>query len=144
MSSRHGTRRRFLVSLALSASAAAWAAAPLQCPGLASLPAPNQAADAAGWTMHLGSVHAPLTGLSIYDGPPDQGAALKPAIIASNAERIVWRLSAMASPPAWLSCDYAGGLYRMSRPLPADVQRCEAVIRRLASPTRLDIVVRCD
>lgn len=83
-----------------------------------------------------------LTGASLFDGPPEMGAQLKPLDTEPNATRSVWRFSP-ASPNLWLSCDYASGLFRMAMPLKEAVTECRAVVKSAGLPKILHANFTC-
>jgi hypothetical protein len=97
----------------------------------------------AGWTPQATGQPQWLTGVMVFDGPPEQGAAMKPESAAADGRRLVWSLSSLAAPPAWLACDYGSGAVRLVRKAPSDVRWCEARVTRRPRSPGLGISVRC-
>jgi hypothetical protein len=96
-----------------------------------------------GWTLQATGQPQLLTGLMVFDGPPEQGAALKSDEVSADGRRLVWSLRSLAAEPAWLSCEYGSGAVRLVRSLPPDLRWCEAKVTRRGRPPVLGISVRC-
>jgi hypothetical protein len=54
-----------------------------------------------------------LSGFSMFDGPPKEGAALKPTSTSSQGNVVTWKFEGSFSRGKWISCDYADGLVRV-------------------------------
>lgn len=136
-------QRRQAALIALAAAATAAAATPLNCPARASWSGPATSAPSDGWSAEIATSAHPLSGVSLYDGPPAEGAALQPQRVSADGRRLTWSLEALAAPPAWLSCDYGGGAVRLVRRLPDAVRRCTAHVDQFKAPRRVAISVDC-
>jgi hypothetical protein len=76
-----------------------------------------------------------LTGASAFDGPPADGAMLKP--LSATTEATHWDFGGV-SQGKWLSCDYANGVVRLVRQVDDAVSSCTARwIRRGGQAQRL-------
>ena len=53
-----------------------------------------------------------LTGYSVFEGPPERGAALVPD--AGRGRTATWKFTSAAADGFWLSCDYANGLIHLA------------------------------
>jgi hypothetical protein len=84
-----------------------------------------------------GEAALPLTGGMVFDGPPEQGASLKPEWSDRADMRLRWNLEHLASGKPWLSCDYAQGALRIAQKAPEGAIRCRAEFRREDRPRRL-------
>jgi hypothetical protein len=52
-------------------------------------------------------------------------------------------LTSLATPPAWVSCEYSSGSLRLVRAVPAGMRWCEATVTRPPRPAALGISVHC-
>lgn len=86
-----------------------------------------------------------LTGASAFDGPPEQGAALKPASDkrVAGGSTVVWHFEGKFEAGKWLSCDYAQGLVRLAVQVDAATTRCEARTRINKAPARPAVMLAC-
>lgn len=76
-----------------------------------------------GWLADTDSP-APLHSIGIFDGPPDQGALLKPW--DSPKDRDTWKLAPPYPQGLWLQCSYGNGALTLSRQLPTVPETCVA------------------
>jgi len=137
-----------LIALALAGlgfSLTGWAADTLNCPGQLNLNTADVAADSiparfkAAPTGNL----ARLTGVSLYDGPPGDSAALVPDSHTEtrNVRELKWRLN--PAHPTWVSCDYALGLLRLNSPITGPVTTCTATVQKTGTTAEAAISVTC-
>lgn len=132
--------------LAATAFGAQAQPAEVQCPAsipaqaglLATTPAPS---SAAGMELFVPESLLHLTGVSVYDGPPKEGALLKPS--NEKGSVILWRLNLAAGTEAWVSCDYAKGIAKLVKAMPGATQQCSATVTKLPLPTGLKATLRC-
>jgi hypothetical protein len=91
---------------------------------------------APGFTPLVSDLPLPLTGASAFDGPPEEGAVLKPAAEQRGAagRSTVWRFEGRFEAGKWLSCDYAQGLVRLAVAVDAASTRCEALTAATPGP----------
>jgi hypothetical protein len=127
----------------VAAEPVAWAC-PDRVTGVTGVAGAVLAETPAGWTPQATGQPQLLTGVMVFDGPPEQGAALKPESAAADGRRLVWSLSSLAAAPAWLSCEYGNGVVRLVRSVPLDLRWCEARVSRRSRPSTLGISVRCE
>jgi hypothetical protein len=91
--------------------------------------------NAAGLVPYVTNSTIRLTGVSVFDGPPNEGAALIPSTVAAKGSRISWNLSEAHVREGWVSCDYAEGAVRLARKVGSATATCVAVIQA-SSPDR--------
>ena len=146
-------------ALALCLASATWAApsapAPdLACPASVEVREQPSAAPASPWQAMADPglpVHA-LSGVSMLQGPPDQGARLVPDFERKAGQRrhYGWTFKPVpASVPAqealWLACSYHHTALILVRPVPAGMKRCEVQERLLPTGRSLAIEgLRCE
>lgn len=143
------------LGLALPAAAQTAAAPPAAspthtCPAQVRLSQATVAVNppAPAFTPLVGDTPLPLTGASAFDGPPEEGAALKPAAERRHAtgRSTVWHFEGRFEAGKWLSCDYAQGLVRLAVAVPAASTRCEALTTPSAAgpgPARTTVQLAC-
>lgn len=81
-------------------------------------------AQAAGLQLFQPESRLWLTGATLYDGPPQEGASLRPD--DDRRDRATWSLSGSAGRVTHAACDYGRGLARLVKPMPGTPQRCTA------------------
>ena len=114
------------------------------CPGRVEGVAGASVADApAGWALQANAEPQRLTAVTVFDGPPEEGVVLKPRWTAPDGRRMVWSLTRLATPPAWVSCEYSGGSLRLVRAVPEGLRWCEATVTRQPRPAALEISLHC-
>ena len=84
----------------------------------------------AGYKPFVSDTTVGLTGVTVFDGPPEDGAALKPSAESSNGETIKWLFEGSYEKGKWVSCDYANGLIRLVRQIREPTSSCTATVRR--------------
>ncbi|WP_338846681.1 STY0301 family protein [Massilia sp. W12] len=94
----------------------------------------------AGFAPYFEGGQLPLSGASIFDGPPEQGAQLQPA---GGKGVLRWSLSD-AQAGVWLSCDYAQGLFRLVQKLPHTPRSCSAKLYKEGKSPLLQAVFSCE
>jgi hypothetical protein len=85
-----------------------------------------------GWTASHSEAVARLSGITFFDGPPEEKASL---VYDSWVKRGglaygVWRFPAKGSRSIWLSCSYASTNIVLSKPLAAGVTECTVTYSR--------------
>lgn len=120
----------FLIQGALAGPAAA---SELDCPAQVSV---DQKATAtpAGWTAGDNGFKNELASVTIYDGPPEQGASLvyDDEKSAANTTTQTWKLA--PSPRGyWITCGYSNTSTQLTQKIPADATRCEVTFERNVS-----------
>ena len=68
-----------------------------------------------------------LSGYSLYDGPPREGAALMPTSVTANTA--TWVLVDKHPQGIWMSCDYAEGLVKIIKRAANSVRSCLATTK---------------
>lgn len=115
------------------------------CPDKIQLPGggPADAALPGGWTLSVPAAPVRLSGVSAFDGPPEEGAALKPASETASGKAITWKFEGPFEGGKWLACDYGGGVARaVVRVADASVA-CTARVERRKSPPGLAARFEC-
>ena len=107
-------------------------------------------ASVPGFAGQVSDQPLPLTGASAFDGPPEEGAALKPAASergpggpGSSHGLTTWRFEGPYPAGKWMSCDYAQGVARLVLQLPPETARCVARTTMLKNPARTSITLAC-
>ena len=100
---------------------------------------------APGFTPLVSDTPLALTGASAFDGPPEQGAALKPTSERRGAagSTAVWRFEGSFDAGKWISCDYAQGLVRLTVPVAAATRQCEARTTPAKAAGRATVQLAC-
>jgi hypothetical protein len=128
-----------------------WAADSLSCPPQVGLNPPQVNADSVPARFKpITPPSAPanavlrLSGLSVYDGPPEEGAVLMPDSIQGNPsqETLKWQLN--PAHPTWVSCDYAQGQARLATLITGQPRGCTASVKKLGDGGGVEIGVRCE
>ena len=73
-----------------------------------------------------------LTGYSLFEGPPAQGAALVPD--SGHGLTATWNFAAPAAEGFWLSCDYANGLIHLAVRAADKATSCRASFSKSGDP----------
>jgi hypothetical protein len=130
--------------LLLSALGRALAAEPVTwvCPDRVPAVRVSVAEVPEGWTLQSTDRSLLLTGDMVFDGPPEEGAALKPQWTSADGRREAWSLESLVA-PAWVSCEYGGGAIRLIRPVPPGLSWCEPREVKQSRPPRLQISMHC-
>jgi hypothetical protein len=72
----------------------------------------------------------PLTGVGVFDGPPEQGIVIPPQSSNAAGTVVQWLFSGPSPRGTWLSCDYGGGVLRAVREVARETSTCEAQLSR--------------
>jgi len=131
----------------------------LVCPAQVRLNAATATVSPAapGFTPLVSDAPLPLTGASAFDGPPEEGAALKPASERRGAAgtTTVWRFERSSegshevshevsiNTGRWMSCDYAQGLVRLTAKVHAGTKNCEARTTPAKAAGRVSVLLAC-
>ena len=105
----------------------------VQCP--ATIAVDQRITDApAGWTAGYNGFTDELASVTIYDGPPEQGAALVYTDEKRVADRVTqtWQLAPNYRGD-WITCGYSNTSAQLTQKIPADVTRCEVTFERNVS-----------
>lgn len=86
-----------------------------------------------------------LSGGNLYDGPPQQEAALKPFSqqTTKQTRSVTWKLQGEYPDGKWFSCDYAQGTLRIARRLEDASTECQMLAKPIAPAGQLSIVLLC-
>lgn len=95
-----------------------------------------------GYKPLIASSSILLTGANMFDGPPEEGAVLKPFLVSANGAVIKWILDGPYENGKWLSCDYADGLIRLVTKAKDATTTCVATIK--ASKPHNILTIRFD
>jgi hypothetical protein len=82
-----------------------------------------------------------LASVGLFDGPPAQGAALKPA--RADGARVTWQLEPPYLQGLWLQCVYADGALTLSRQLDAASTTCTASYAKPRPGQPREIALAC-
>ncbi len=83
-----------------------------------------------GYKPFVSNTIVRLTGVTVFDGPPEDGAQLKPSFSSSNGETIKWVFEGSYEKGKWVSCDYANGLIRLVKQIGEPTVSCTATVRK--------------
>jgi hypothetical protein len=73
-----------------------------------------------------------LTGFSVFEGPPAQGAALVPDL--GKGDVATWKFQGTAPEGRWLSCDYAEGLIHLAVRADDQAKSCQGRFAKSGDP----------
>jgi hypothetical protein len=102
----------------------------LQCP--ATIAVDQKPTDVpAGWTPSNNGFKNELAMVTIFEGPPEQGASLVYDDQKNVGNTIVqtWNL-APGGNGYWLTCGYSNTAAQLTQKIPADATRCEVTMER--------------
>lgn len=68
-----------------------------------------------------------LTGVTVFDGPPEEGAVLKPSSQSASETRIKWIFEGKYGKGKWFSCDYANGIIKLVKQIREPSANCTAI-----------------
>lgn len=123
---------RRLVALAYIFPAACFADVSFVCPESAHLASGVVAADSIpeGFQGEVSKTVVRLSGINMFDGPPEQGAALVPHSETKRkggaGEVSVWRFEGEYPDGKYISCDYGRGLFRIFSRVGDSIRSCAA------------------
>lgn len=84
-----------------------------------------------------------LSSVSVFNGPPAEGAELMPANAGKNDSKIVWRIEAPSAQDIWLACNYGSQVARVVMKAGGTPAQCEAQMTRGGSPRVLRATLSC-
>lgn len=84
-----------------------------------------------------------LSSVSIFDGPPAEGAELLPTNAEKNDAKIVWRIESPSAQGVWLACNYGSQVARVVMKAAGTPALCEAKMTRSGSPRVLRASLSC-
>ena len=88
-----------------------------------------------------------LSGVSLFDGPPEEGAMLKPISVTATASgsgsRIKWDLAGGDARGTWIACDYSDGLIRMVKRLSDAHETCSVATKKSGARTGMEARFIC-
>lgn len=87
-----------------------------------------------------------LTGASAFDGPPEEGASIKPDRTRKigKTETSIWVFHGVLDRGKWVTCDYSDGLVRLAAQVNDRSLKCSAAAERRHNPDMLSIAISCD
>ena len=115
------------LGLALSAWLPVQAAAlRLTCPRQVTAASANVVDVPEPWKPHGRARQLSVVSAGFSDGPPADAAWLKPHETRSRGATTVvkWKFEELYPKGRWLACEYEGGLFSLTRELPADTSEC--------------------
>ena len=86
----------------------------------------------AGYQPTFSDSNVWLTGNSIFEGPPAQGAALMPT--STRGSTATWKFAVPVADGHWLSCDYAEGLIHLAVRADDNAKSCTATFSKSGMP----------
>lgn len=95
------------------------------------------------YTSHVSQSFIRLSGVSVFDGPPSEGAALKPTTFTGGGRIIKWTFAGPFEKGKWVSCDYSNGLVRVAVRAEDSTLSCTATVRKFGAPTATEVRVLC-
>lgn len=84
-----------------------------------------------------------LSSVSVFDGPPAQGAELIPVNAGKSDAKVVWRIESPSPQGIWLACNYGSQVARVVMKAEGTPVQCEAQTTRSGSPRVLRATVSC-
>ena len=84
-----------------------------------------------------------LSGASIFDGPPEQGASLIPVNATEESNFGKWAFYGDTKENVWLSCDYADGFIRLAKHVNKSVSSCTSIAKQPAPKKILSMRFEC-
>ncbi len=95
----------------------------------------------AGYESLVSSSIIRLSGNNLYDGPPKEGASLKPTSSKDNVA--TWILPGKYPQGVWISCDYAEGLVKIVARTRDSVTSCVATTEKVKPHNTLAVRFVC-
>ena len=88
----------------------------------------------AGWTVSYNGLKNELASVTVYEGPPDQGASLvyDDEKTAPDTTTQIWKLAPSPS-SYWIVCGYSNTAAQVAQKVPAGATSCEVVRERNVS-----------
>lgn len=119
--------RRALALLALTACLPALATThTYDCPAYVTATSASAGETPAPWKAYSQPTRLKLVAAGLSDGHPAELALLKPEEIKrqGSSSRVKWKLEGAYPGGVWLSCDYEGRTYSLTRELPSGISEC--------------------
>jgi hypothetical protein len=137
--------RMAIFAAALTGAQACSATEHIVCPSAIRLDKATVAVDAvpAGFQPMVSKSATGITGVSAYDGPAEEGAALKPTSEGAKDGSAEWHFAGSFPRGKWISCDYAKGLLRLTRRVEDGTSVCSASIRKMPPYGKLEASFSC-
>ena len=113
------------------------------CPSTVRLASASVASEdlPAGYESLVSNSLIRLSGNNLYDGPPKEGAALKPT--SSKGNVTTWVLAGEYPQGVWISCDYAEGLVKTVARTRDLVTSCVATTKKVKPHNTLAVRFDC-
>ncbi|HSY13033.1 MAG TPA: STY0301 family protein [Verrucomicrobiae bacterium] len=85
-----------------------------------------------GWTPTLDDSPHRLSGITFYDGPPQEKASLVYDNIKKTAPKEIatWQFGADGKRPTWIVCSYSGTAVQLAKSLPSKTSTCQITYNR--------------
>ena len=100
-------------------------------------------APLADWTEDLEALPTELSGLTVFDGPPEELASLVPDCDSEDGKTTTEFWTLAANPRGyWITCRYSSTTVTLTRRLPDTARRCEVVREKEVSFIEGEPVVR--
>jgi hypothetical protein len=96
-----------------------------------------------GYKPFVSSSMVRLTGVTVFDGRPEEGAVLKPSSFSPSGESIKWIFDGTNEKEIWIACDYANGLIRLVRQIGESTASCMATVKTTKPQKTLDAKFTC-
>ena len=96
-----------------------------------------------GYKPFISNMINRLTGVSVFDGPPEDSAVLKPFSVTQKGTQIKWVFEGSYEKGKWFSCDYADGLIRLVQQIPESASVCTATLKKIKPYNTLDSMIYC-
>jgi hypothetical protein len=88
----------------------------------------NPAAPAAGWTEGKENLPTDLSGVTVFDGPPEELASLVPDGDSEDDKTTTEFWTLAANPRGyWITCHYSSTTVTLTQRVPGTAMRCEVV-----------------
>jgi hypothetical protein len=102
------------------------AAEKIACPAEIKVTPSQLAMPAAGWTARIDAVPTQLSGVTFYDGAPEDGASLVPDAEKQGKAKstATWKFDGPDAKGVWIGCRYANTSLTLERQLPSGVKEC--------------------
>lgn len=134
----------FIIAAAPCISAASQT---FECPSRAQITSVVSSASGAAFPFEGTTIisSALLTGISVYEGRPERGGALKPSALSGTSEKqvIIWKFEVQKADSIWLTCDYANGVGRFAMEVSSAARSCTTQATRTKSPSLVKISGSC-
>ena len=96
----------------------------------------------AGFQASFSDSQVWLSGLSVFEGPPEMGASLVPS--SSHDGTAMWRFEGPAPAGRWLSCDYSSGLIHLAVRAADTAKSCKGIFKTSGEPKLPHAEFRCE